>query len=96
MPGAPHSTTASSDLSRSDLESRLIRCFAATFEDLGPEEIRLASSSSLAGWDSMAFITLTMLIEEEFNIRITISDITKLTSFAEMFGFLERTLRPGH
>ena len=69
MPGAPRSTTASSDPCRPDLESRLIKCFAATFASLEPEEIPRADASSLPEWDSLASMTLVALIEEEFGMH---------------------------
>lgn len=87
MQNAPQSAPVSSDRNGSDIRSRLVRCFAAVFEDLSPEEIPMASSS-LTEWDSMASITLTMLIEEEFGVRIGVSEIARLTSFEEILRFL--------
>jgi acyl carrier protein len=88
MPGAPHSTTASSDPCRPDVESRLVKCFAATFADLAPEEIRRADASALPQWDSLASMTLVALVEEEFEVRVNPADLTKLTSFRNTLDYL--------
>jgi acyl carrier protein len=88
MPGAPPSTTASSEPCRADIEARLAKCFAAAFADLAPEEIARAEASSLPEWDSLASMTLVALIEEEFAVRITPEDIPRLTSFAGVLDYL--------
>jgi acyl carrier protein len=88
MPGAPHSTTASSDRCRPDLQPRLVRCFAAAFPGLSPEGIPRADAASLLEWDSLASMTLVALIEEEFGVRVTPADISKFTSFANILEYL--------
>jgi acyl carrier protein len=65
----------------SDLKSRLVTCFAAVFPGLSPEEIARANVNSVGSWDSMATLTLTGLIEEEFSVSIDPGDREDLTSF---------------
>jgi acyl carrier protein len=88
MPSAPRSTIASGDPCRADLQSRLVNCFAAAFANLAPEETPRATVSSLAGWDSLASMTLVALVEEEFNLRIPASDLASLTSFSSILKYL--------
>jgi len=65
----------------SDIESRLIKCFSAAFPGLSPGEVARANINSVPSWDSMATLTLTGLIEEEFNISIDPKDREDMTSF---------------
>lgn len=65
----------------SDRKSRLVKCFAAVFPGLSPEEIARANVNSVGSWDSMATLTLVALIEEEFNVSIDPRDREELTSF---------------
>jgi acyl carrier protein len=88
MQDALRSTTASNQRCRPDPERRLIRCFSAAFSDLGPEEIRRADTSSLREWDSLASMTLVILIEEEFELRILGQDLVRLTSFSNVLSYL--------
>lgn len=85
MPVAPRAAT---DARLADLEARLILCFAAAFGNLKPEEIPRATVSSLADWDSLASMTVLALIEEEFQVRIPVSEIAKLTSFSQILAYL--------
>ena len=88
VPGDPRRTSITGDANRVELESRLVHCFAAAFGSLGPEEIRRADVTSLAEWDSVASMTLVALIEEEFQLRIDVSDIPRLRSFTCILNYL--------
>lgn len=89
MPVAPaRGATAASDAGVADLEARLIPCFAAAFGNLKPEDIPGATVSSLADWDSLASMTLLALIEEEFHLRIPLSEVARLTSFSQILSYL--------
>jgi acyl carrier protein len=73
-------------------EVRLTRCFATLFPDLTPPEVRLASMSSVAAWDSVATVTLINLVEEEFGIQVGLEEVEQLVSFQEFLRYLqERT-----
>lgn len=73
------------------LEDRLMACFAAVFPHLSPQEIRNATSHSVEGWDSIAFVTLIAAVEEEFQITIPSDAYPKLDSFAAFAQELPRT-----
>jgi acyl carrier protein len=60
---------------------------------LSPEDIPRTVASSVPEWDSLAALTLVSLIEEEFNLRINLSEIGRLTSFAEIFDYLAANVR---
>jgi acyl carrier protein len=81
------------DANRVELEPRLVHCFAAAFGNLGPEEIRRADVTSLAEWDSVASMTLVALIEEEFQLRIDVSDIPRLRSFSSILNYVTDNAR---
>jgi acyl carrier protein len=72
----------------SDVEPRLTRCFAAVFPRLSPDEIARANVNSVGSWDSMATLTLTGLVEEEFGVSIDPRDREELTSFALIAAYL--------
>jgi serine O-acetyltransferase len=88
LPSVPRPATIPSDAGRAELESRLVPCFAAAFGSLSPAEIPRAAVSSLPEWDSLASMTLLALIEEEFRLRIPVSELARLTSFAEILAYL--------
>lgn len=75
----------------SDLESRLVTCFATAFPQLDRKEIPSVSMSSLASWDSLAGITLLALIEEEFGVNISPDDAVGLISFELILDYLRKT-----
>jgi acyl carrier protein len=65
-------------------EDRLVRCFSSVFADLSPDQIRTATVDSLPAWDSLASVTLVAVLEQEFGIRIDISDLPELSSFGSI------------
>ena len=72
-----------------ELSGRLIKCFSAVFPQLAEKEILIATPSGVAGWDSLASITLVSVIEEEFAIQIDPEDIEHLVSFELVLSYLK-------
>ena len=72
-----------------DYEARLVKCFSAVFNGLSEAELRAASTTNLATWDSIATVTLIALIEEEFKIEVDVDDLERLTSFDSVLGYLK-------
>jgi acyl carrier protein len=70
-----------------------MRCFRAVFGALTPEEIPAASAEWVAGWDSVATVTLAAVIEEEFGIQFDASELEQITSFSGILAILERRMR---
>jgi acyl carrier protein len=73
----------------SDDQDRLQRCFALVFPELPESEIRGASIESVAQWDSLANINLVTLVEEDFQVEISLEDLEKLTSFEAILQYLQ-------
>jgi len=71
-----------------DLETRLMRCFSSVFAELSPEEIRAASAESLSAWDSLAAVTLIAVLQQEFEVQISLADYPKLKSFDAVERYL--------
>lgn len=75
----------------------LVRCFVSVFPSLTAEEARVASMTSIEGWDSLATVTLTALVEQEFGIRVDLSDLSALNSFIAFRAYIDHRCgtRPG-
>ncbi len=73
-----------------DLQKRLARCFCAVFPALSAEQISQAQPSTVAGWDSVASVSLFATIEEEFGIEIEIPDMKNLLSFEQLLDYLQK------
>lgn len=76
----------------SDVETRVVRCFAAVFPDLDPLAVQTARRDTLADWDSLASVTLVRVIEEEFGIRIRLLDLDELNGFQDFLAYLSQRL----
>jgi acyl carrier protein len=76
-------------MTASETAERLRKCFAAVFPDATGDEISAAKQVTLAGWDSMASLTLFALIEEEFQVQLEASTLERFTSFEEILRALE-------
>jgi acyl carrier protein len=72
----------------SDQRSRLIACFAAVFPALHEEDIPQATMATVDTWDSVATITLLVVLEEEFDIEIKPEELERLTSFELILDYL--------
>lgn len=73
----------------SDVNERLVRCFAAVFPDLPPSEVERASVETVAEWDSLAALTLVAVVEEEFGVQIHDGDLAELGSFAALRTYID-------
>ena len=78
--------------SMSNVSERLIKIFAAIFPELTPEEIRIASPASVAGWSSLATINIVSLIEEEFEIDVPPDRFEDMGSFELILDYLNQTV----
>ena len=75
----------------SERDTRLLRCFAAVFPELCLEELRIVSSQSIGHWDSLSTVTLTAVVQEEFNIEIEPKVVPELNSFEAFRAYLEQS-----
>ncbi|HZU24211.1 MAG TPA: acyl carrier protein [Bryobacteraceae bacterium] len=56
------------------------------FPDLSRDQIRDASAASVGAWDSIASVTLLMLVQEEFGV---VADMERFEEFTSYRGLLE-------
>jgi acyl carrier protein len=73
-----------------DLESRLVSCFKVIFPALDEKQIRRATNTTVATWDSVAMVTLINVVEEEFDTQIDMQDGEQLTSFDRLLEYMRR------
>lgn len=73
-----------------NMKERVARCFFNVFPDLKQDQLARASTASLAGWDSMAQVTLLSSIGEEFGLVFELEDFEELVSYALIIDYLER------
>jgi acyl carrier protein len=71
-----------------NIRDRLTECFAAVFPDLPIQDIPNADHYNLAGWDSVASVTLFATIEEEFGLELDLDDLPGLVSFDKILAYL--------
>ena len=76
----------------SEFENRLVTCFASVFPGLTEAEIRKADADSVGTWDSLSFVTLAAVIQEEFNLEIDPEVLADLDSFQAFREYLQITL----
>jgi len=60
---------------------RLVDCFERVFPNLSRNEISAASHDRVAGWDSIAQVTLLSLVGETFGVDIDFEEFEGATSF---------------
>ncbi len=74
-----------------ETKNRLIKCFETVFPEMPEAEITRAAQSSVAGWDSIAAITLLNVIEDEFQITMDLEMVGDLDSFSKIYEYLKQT-----
>ncbi len=79
-------------MATTDLDQRLSRCFQTVFPDLSEAETPAASTSTVGQWDSVATITLLSVIQEEFNLEVSLDDYEELGSYALVRSYLAERL----
>jgi acyl carrier protein len=75
-----------------DTQERLAKCFKSLLPNLVLTEMAAVELESLEGWDSVATVTLLVLIEEEFGIDLTSYDLNSDHSFNGIAESLSRKL----
>jgi acyl carrier protein len=72
----------------SDIRVRLMRCFAAVFPQIAADQLPTLSQDATPAWDSVATVTLMVLVEEEFRITMEPEDLGHLESFNAVCEYL--------
>ncbi len=74
------------------IQKRLSRIFNKAFPTVQPADAPAATMDTVAGWDSIATLTLFMLCEEDFGIKLGYDRIAETKSFSDLFKLLESKL----
>jgi acyl carrier protein len=72
-----------------DIQSRVANCFSNVFPELAPADMPAASQESVAGWDSVAHITLLSALAEEFQFELDEEPLEALTSYNLIVEYVE-------
>ena len=75
-----------------DVTARVLRCFAAAFPGVRPQDLPRAAVGSVPEWDSVATLNLLALVEEEFEIRVPNEDLEQFVSYELVCEVVERFL----
>ena len=75
-----------------ELDARLSAIFRAAFPGLSDDGVQRATRESVAGWDSIAAVTLSSLIDEEFGEQFDLDDAAEWTSYEQVRLALEMRL----
>ena len=73
-----------------DVQKLLRECFQTTFPAVPASSLETLAPDRDPAWDSLATLTLVMLVEERFGIRIPTDEIPHLLSFQARAEYLER------
>ncbi|HRH97976.1 MAG TPA: acyl carrier protein [Prosthecobacter sp.] len=73
-------------------EERLINCFKNVFPELRDDEVRRATSHSVADWDSVAMVTLVTLVDEEFGLQMPPENFEEMMSFELFLVWIQENL----
>ncbi|HEX7235643.1 MAG TPA: acyl carrier protein [Gammaproteobacteria bacterium] len=73
----------------SEVRGELRECFQAAFPAVPLSSLETLAPERDAVWDSLATLTLVMLVEERFGVRIPTDEIPRLLSFDAMADYLE-------
>lgn len=72
-----------------EVRESLRDCFRTTFPSVPTGSLETLAPERDAVWDSLASLTLVMLVEERFGVRIPTDEIPRLLSFDAMASYLE-------
>ena len=76
-----------------DVRTRLRSCFQVVFPDLSEAKIEAARQDNIAGWDSVATITLVNVAEDEFRVEFDLERLAEFTSFEAIEVYLAESLK---
>lgn len=72
-----------------EAEARLQEVVRAALELPADTDVTRVRQLAVAGWDSLAHVSLMLAIEGEFGISIDVADQIQLTSYPAIRGYLE-------
>ena len=74
------------------IQKRLSRIFNKAFPAVEVADAPHVTMATVQGWDSIATLTLFMLCEEDFGIKLGYDRIAETKSFNDLFKLLESKL----
>jgi acyl carrier protein len=77
-----------------NIKARLAKCFSLAVPQMSPEEFQKADDETVRRWDSIALLTLLVLISEEFGVSIGLEEFEKGISFQSLALRIEERLKP--
>lgn len=78
--------------SLSTIEDRLEEVFRTVFEDDDLEITRDLTANRVPDWDSLMHVTLVLAVENEFQIRLTSSEVTRLANVGDFIDLIQARL----
>ncbi len=75
-------------MDRKGVIKKLNELFCEVFEDDSIVLNECITNKDIQKWDSLANMTLVMLIEESFSIKLTINDMMKMHSVGEIVNII--------
>jgi len=79
-------------IERNEIEAKLIQIFQLVFELPDNTDVSQVRRINLAGWDSLAHVTLVTALESEFGINLDYRDGERITSYqSTLLLLLEKT-----
>jgi acyl carrier protein len=76
-----------------DIEQRLTKCFSAVFPELSPEDIVKVTSDGARNWDSLSWVTLLAVVEEEFGVELDADGMESSISFGGVLARVREAVR---
>lgn len=73
-----------------ELQSKLMRCFAAVFPGVSHQKIVTSGLDALEGWDSVTAASLISTIEEEFETELDLDSLGDHPSFHSIQAYLNK------
>lgn len=79
-------------MTRQEIKERLNKIFIEVFDDDSIEISDSTTAMDIDDWDSLSHITLISTIEEKFDVKFKLDEITSLKNVGEFISCIESKL----
>lgn len=76
------------------IDKRLARLFVELFPDAQGRDLETLTRDDLAGWDSIATLTVFALAERDFGVKIGLDRVASVHSYSELRAVVSARLLP--
>jgi len=83
---------AAAELTPERIHKRLARLFIKAFPELDAATAPSASQETVGEWDSLMTLTLLMLADDEFSVKIGYDRIPEIRSYNDLFALIASRL----